>query len=191
MASGFFILMRFFLRVDGVLVRMNDTRIYHQVGEAKHAVCVCACFTPRLDPTICWVCVCVRVLPPGWIRPFAECVCVCVFYPQAGSDHLLREFTSKEAKISELKVHIQQCMDFWFSDFISPFARPRLLYSLIQVNWTTSSLSRNWLCTNCYCQELVNERYCIIIRAGNRLRFWYRLSSSLYQLINRLIRGSN
>lgn len=31
MASGFFILSRFFLRVDGVLVRLNDTRIYHQV----------------------------------------------------------------------------------------------------------------------------------------------------------------
>ena len=32
MASGFFVLLRFFLRVDGVLVRMNDTRIYHQVS---------------------------------------------------------------------------------------------------------------------------------------------------------------
>lgn len=31
MATGLFILMRFFLRVDGVLVRLNDTRIYHQV----------------------------------------------------------------------------------------------------------------------------------------------------------------
>jgi len=31
MATGFFILMRFFLRVDGVLVRLNDTRVYHQV----------------------------------------------------------------------------------------------------------------------------------------------------------------
>lgn len=52
MASGFFILSRFFLRVDGVLVRLNDTRIYHQ----------------------------------------------------AGSDHLLREFSSKDAKLEELKV---------------------------------------------------------------------------------------
>lgn len=31
MASGFFILMRFFMRVDGLLIRMNDTRIYHEV----------------------------------------------------------------------------------------------------------------------------------------------------------------
>ena len=31
MATGFFILLRFFLRVDGVLVRLIDTRIYHQV----------------------------------------------------------------------------------------------------------------------------------------------------------------
>jgi type 2A phosphatase activator TIP41 len=32
MASGFYILTRFFLRVDGVIVRLNDTRIYHQAG---------------------------------------------------------------------------------------------------------------------------------------------------------------
>ena len=38
MASGFFVLLRFFLRVDGVLVRMNDTRIYHQV-RAIHTTC--------------------------------------------------------------------------------------------------------------------------------------------------------
>lgn len=31
MASGFFILLRFFLRVDGVVVRLFDTRIHHQV----------------------------------------------------------------------------------------------------------------------------------------------------------------
>ncbi|XP_064399433.1 TIP41-like protein [Halichondria panicea] len=53
MASGFFILSRFFLRVDGVLVRMNESRFYHQ----------------------------------------------------AGTDHILREYTSKEAKIADLKVH--------------------------------------------------------------------------------------
>lgn len=28
MASGYFILLRFYLRVDGVLVRVHDTRIY-------------------------------------------------------------------------------------------------------------------------------------------------------------------
>jgi type 2A phosphatase activator TIP41 len=32
MASGFFILLRFFLRVDGVLARLHETRIYHQAG---------------------------------------------------------------------------------------------------------------------------------------------------------------
>ena len=31
MQGGFFVLLRFFLRVDGVLVRINDTRIYHKV----------------------------------------------------------------------------------------------------------------------------------------------------------------
>nr|XP_054752690.1 TIP41-like protein [Lytechinus pictus] len=32
MQSSFFLLMRFFLRVDGVLVRINDTRCYHEAG---------------------------------------------------------------------------------------------------------------------------------------------------------------
>ncbi|XP_068117182.1 TIP41-like protein [Hyperolius riggenbachi] len=30
MPSSFFVLLRFFLRVDGVLIRMNDTRLYHE-----------------------------------------------------------------------------------------------------------------------------------------------------------------
>ncbi|XP_075044948.1 TIP41-like protein [Mixophyes fleayi] len=30
MPSSFFLLLRFFLRVDGVLIRMNDTRLYHE-----------------------------------------------------------------------------------------------------------------------------------------------------------------
>lgn len=29
MPSGFFILQQLFMRVDGVLLRMNETRIYH------------------------------------------------------------------------------------------------------------------------------------------------------------------
>ncbi|KAG2456495.1 TIP41-like protein isoform X1 [Polypterus senegalus] len=33
MPSSFFILMRFFLRVDGVLIRMNDTRLYHEADK--------------------------------------------------------------------------------------------------------------------------------------------------------------
>lgn len=32
MPTGFFILLRFFLRVDNVLVRINDTRLYHEFG---------------------------------------------------------------------------------------------------------------------------------------------------------------
>eukprot|EP00795_Rhopilema_esculentum_P017240 gene17240-8801_t len=32
MAGAFFALLRFFLRVDNVLVRINDTRLYHEVG---------------------------------------------------------------------------------------------------------------------------------------------------------------
>lgn len=52
MTSGFFILLRFFLRVDSVIIRMNDTRIYHQ----------------------------------------------------AGTNHLIREYTSKEARTEDLKV---------------------------------------------------------------------------------------
>ncbi|KAM3836850.1 TIP41-like protein isoform 1-T1 [Vipera latastei] len=34
MPSGFFVLLRFFLRVDGVLIRMNDTRIYHEANKS-------------------------------------------------------------------------------------------------------------------------------------------------------------
>uniref|UniRef100_F6YE97 TIP41-like protein n=1 Tax=Equus caballus TaxID=9796 RepID=F6YE97_HORSE len=30
MPSSFFLLLRFFLRIDGVLIRMNDTRLYHE-----------------------------------------------------------------------------------------------------------------------------------------------------------------
>lgn len=33
MPSSFFILLRFFLRVDDVIIRINDTRIYHEAGK--------------------------------------------------------------------------------------------------------------------------------------------------------------
>uniref|UniRef100_U3JT72 TIP41-like protein n=3 Tax=Passeriformes TaxID=9126 RepID=U3JT72_FICAL len=33
MPSSFFVLLRFFLRVDGVLIRMNDTRLHHEVDK--------------------------------------------------------------------------------------------------------------------------------------------------------------
>ncbi|XP_057177377.1 TIP41-like protein isoform X2 [Triplophysa rosa] len=33
MPTSFFTLLRFFLRVDGVLIRVNDTRLYHEAGQ--------------------------------------------------------------------------------------------------------------------------------------------------------------
>ncbi|XP_078415900.1 TIP41-like protein [Cetorhinus maximus] len=33
MPSSFFVLLRFFLRVDGVLIRTNDTRVYHEANK--------------------------------------------------------------------------------------------------------------------------------------------------------------
>ncbi|XP_078265292.1 TIP41-like protein isoform X2 [Rhinoraja longicauda] len=33
MPSSFFVLLRFFLRVDGVLIRTNDTRVYHEADK--------------------------------------------------------------------------------------------------------------------------------------------------------------
>ncbi|KAJ8892619.1 hypothetical protein PR048_005200 [Dryococelus australis] len=54
MPSSFYILLRFFLRVDDVLVRINDTRIYHEFG----------------------------------------------------TDCVLREYTSREAKVADLKVPV-------------------------------------------------------------------------------------
>ncbi|XP_040037796.1 TIP41-like protein [Gasterosteus aculeatus] len=51
MPTSFFLLLRFFLRVDGVLIRINDTRLYHE----------------------------------------------------AGKDFLLREFSTRESKVAELK----------------------------------------------------------------------------------------
>jgi type 2A phosphatase activator TIP41 len=32
MPTSFFLLLRFFLRVDGVLIRINDTRLYHEAS---------------------------------------------------------------------------------------------------------------------------------------------------------------
>ena len=39
MQGGFFLLLRFFMRVDGVLIRINDTRIYHKVKISKVKLC--------------------------------------------------------------------------------------------------------------------------------------------------------
>ena len=54
MPTLLFILLRFYLRVDDVLVRTNDTRYFHEIG----------------------------------------------------ADHMLREFTSKESRIADLKVGV-------------------------------------------------------------------------------------
>lgn len=54
MPSSFFILLRYFLRVDNVLIKINDTRLYHEFD----------------------------------------------------SDHVLREYTSREAKTSDLEVTV-------------------------------------------------------------------------------------
>ncbi|CAK9815354.1 TIP41-like protein [Anthophora quadrimaculata] len=51
MPTSFFILLRYFLRIDGVMLRINDTRIYHEFGQ----------------------------------------------------DYLLREYTSREAKVEEIR----------------------------------------------------------------------------------------
>lgn len=55
MPSSFFILLRYFLRIDSVMLRINDTRIYHEFGK----------------------------------------------------NYLLREFTSREAKVQDIRVSIQ------------------------------------------------------------------------------------
>lgn len=52
MPSSFFILLRYFLRIDNVMLRINDTRIYHELGK----------------------------------------------------NYLLREFTSREAKVQDIRV---------------------------------------------------------------------------------------
>ena len=59
MPSGFFILMRLFIRVDGVIVRVNDTRIYHEGGQ----------------------------------------------------DHMLREFTSRDEKVTDIKASLHALTD--------------------------------------------------------------------------------
>ncbi|XP_029527351.1 TIP41-like protein isoform X3 [Oncorhynchus nerka] len=56
MPTSFFLLLRFFLRVDGVLIRINDTRLYHER-----------------------------------------------FSLQTGKNYMIREFSTRESKISELK----------------------------------------------------------------------------------------
>lgn len=51
MPSSFFLLLRFFLRIDGVLIRMNDTRLYHEVpslfGDALTLIGSVCAVSPR------------------------------------------------------------------------------------------------------------------------------------------------
>lgn len=39
MPTSFFLLLRFFLRVDGVMIRINDTRLYHEVSQEQISKC--------------------------------------------------------------------------------------------------------------------------------------------------------
>ena len=64
MASGFFILMRFFMRIDGLMIRMNDTRIYHEV-------CINAVTINKVD-TINKPCGVLYLLCSGRIKSFIE-----------------------------------------------------------------------------------------------------------------------
>ena len=61
------------MRVDGLLIRMNDTRLYHEV---------------KFNESPCF-----------WEKQLVNFF----FILQAGTNYLLREYSSKEAKISELK----------------------------------------------------------------------------------------
>lgn len=80
MPTSFFLLMRFFLRVDGVLIRINDTRLYHEARRCEG------------DDS-----------SAAGVHPL-QSVMVFAFVFQAGKDYLLREFSTRENKIAELKV---------------------------------------------------------------------------------------
>ena len=74
MASGFFVLSRFFLRVDGVLVRLNESRLHHQVSSVyRCALCVCV-GGGGIGVGVC-ACVCVFC---QWPAVISDCVCMCV-----------------------------------------------------------------------------------------------------------------
>lgn len=48
MPTGFYILLRFFLRVDNVLVRINDTRLYHEFG-TSHIIREYTCRESKIE----------------------------------------------------------------------------------------------------------------------------------------------
>lgn len=66
MPGSFFILLRYFLRIDGVMLRVNDTRIYHEFGQ----------------------------------------------------DFLLREYTTREAKVAEIRVSSYLVLEYNSNRFI-------------------------------------------------------------------------
>ena len=53
MPTSFFVLLRFFLRVDGVIIRINDTRLYHEAsstaGPRNTDASSCGCATKQKD----------------------------------------------------------------------------------------------------------------------------------------------
>lgn len=55
MPSSFFVLLRFFLRVDGVLIRMNDTRLHHEVNPCSSPWIFYRCsLAVLLSEKTCW-----------------------------------------------------------------------------------------------------------------------------------------
>lgn len=98
MPTSFFLLLRFFLRVDGVLIRINDTRLYHEAS----------CFSPLCSS----VGLLSSVLKEAGLSVQAAAstshfYMIAVFFCfQAGNSYMLREFSTRESKIEELKVSI-------------------------------------------------------------------------------------
>jgi hypothetical protein len=55
MKNSFFVLLRYFLRIDNVLVRINDTRFYHEVNQFNQKLFKCLndfLLIDRLEPII-------------------------------------------------------------------------------------------------------------------------------------------
>ncbi|KAI4885539.1 hypothetical protein NFI96_022480, partial [Prochilodus magdalenae] len=74
MPTSFFVLLRFFLRVDGVLIRINDTRLYHE-----------ATLEINKSPLQCLL----KSASPHVL--------------QAEKNYMLREFSTRESKVSALQ----------------------------------------------------------------------------------------
>lgn len=97
MPTSFFLLLRFFLRVDGVLIRINDTRLYHEASwfsparmEYQYLIRSRSYHWNVAEVNLLWV------LISNKLR--------CCLWFQAGKDYMLREFSTRESSIAELKV---------------------------------------------------------------------------------------